>query len=84
LLDRYLARGGYDGQLADEPSRERADNLWQPVPGDPGAHGRFDAIARDHGASFGLLANRALLLLMGAGIGAAGIAASHRWRRRAG
>jgi NAD(P)-dependent dehydrogenase (short-subunit alcohol dehydrogenase family) len=42
LVDRYLARTGYDAQQTDEPAPEdRPDNLWTPVPGDHGAHGRF-------------------------------------------
>ena len=50
LLDRYLGRTGYSAQQADEPAdRDRASNLWQPVPGDRGAHGRFDEQA--HGRS---------------------------------
>ncbi len=44
LIDRYLARAGYSGQLSDEPLGEDAPaNLYEPVPGDYGAHGRFDA-----------------------------------------
>jgi len=47
LLDRYLAATGFAGQQDSEPvSPDRRDNLWQPVPGDHGAHGRFDATAR--------------------------------------
>ena len=42
LLDRYLARTGYDAQQTDEPADPyRPDNLWRPLPGDHGAHGRF-------------------------------------------
>src|SRR5438067_1609520 len=42
LLDRYLARTGYDAQQTDEPADpNRPDNLWKPLPGDHGAHGRF-------------------------------------------
>jgi short-subunit dehydrogenase len=49
LLDRYLARAGYDGQLSDEPVPADAPaNLYEPVPGDYGAHGRFDDEARAH------------------------------------
>ena len=47
LLDRYLARTGYDSQQyngVEDPNRP--DNLWQPVPGDHGAHGAFDSRAR--------------------------------------
>ena len=43
LLDRYLGRTGYESQQTDERERpDRPANLWQPVPGDHGAHGRFD------------------------------------------
>lgn len=43
LGDRYLARTGYRSQQTAEPrDRRRPNNLWRPVPGDPGAHGRFD------------------------------------------
>jgi len=47
LLDRYLARTGYSSQLTDRrlPGNAPA-NLFAPVPGDYGAHGRFDARAR--------------------------------------
>ena len=47
LLDRYLAKVGYSGQLTREPlPAEAPANLFEPVPGDYGAHGRFDAKAR--------------------------------------
>ncbi len=43
LIDRYLARTGYQSQQTDEPIRQdRPDNLMQPVQKDFGAHGRFD------------------------------------------
>jgi NAD(P)-dependent dehydrogenase (short-subunit alcohol dehydrogenase family) len=42
LLDRYLARTGYDAQQTDQPvDPSRTDNLWAPLPGDHGARGRF-------------------------------------------
>lgn len=42
LMDRFLARTGYDAQQTDRPADPgRPDNLWQPLPGDHGAHGRF-------------------------------------------
>lgn len=42
LMDRYLARTGYDSQQTDEPADpNRPNNLWQPLAGDHGAHGRF-------------------------------------------
>ncbi|MFL5320243.1 MAG: SDR family oxidoreductase [Myxococcaceae bacterium] len=43
LLDRYLSRAAWGGQMTDEPlDPKRPDNLLQPVPFDPGTHGRFD------------------------------------------
>jgi NAD(P)-dependent dehydrogenase (short-subunit alcohol dehydrogenase family) len=42
LMDDYLARNGYDSQQTDEPVEDgRRDNLWEPIPGDRGAHGEF-------------------------------------------
>ncbi|HTW26959.1 MAG TPA: SDR family oxidoreductase [Acetobacteraceae bacterium] len=47
LLDRYLASAGYKGQLTDEPRPADAPaNLFDPVTGAYGAHGRFDSRAR--------------------------------------
>jgi short-subunit dehydrogenase len=47
LMDRYLAKAGYTGQLADEPTDPDAPgNLFEPLRGAYGAHGRFDARAR--------------------------------------
>lgn len=50
LLDCYLGRSGYDSQQTQEPvDPNRPNNLWEPVPGDHGAHGSFDE--RAHGSS---------------------------------
>ena len=47
LLDRYLARTGYSGQLTEEPlPAEAPANLFKTADGDYGAHGRFDDRAR--------------------------------------
>ncbi|WP_175409251.1 SDR family oxidoreductase [Streptomyces sp. TRM64462] len=52
LLDRYLARTGYDSQqTADTIPPDRPHNLWHPLDGDDGrdfgAHGVFDSTAHD-------------------------------------
>ena len=48
LLDHILARTGYASQQHDgSEDPNRPNNLWQPVPGDHGAHGAFDARASD-------------------------------------
>ena len=42
LGDRYLARTGFDSQQTDEPADpNQPNNLWHPLPGDRGPHGRF-------------------------------------------
>jgi hypothetical protein len=79
LLDHYLARTGYESQQTDEPADpNRPNNLWEPVPGDHGAHGVFDD--RSSGHSLQLLADthRGLLALMGLGFACAAYAAFSR------
>ncbi|MGI4795738.1 MAG: SDR family oxidoreductase [Janthinobacterium lividum] len=47
LIDKYLAKAGYSGQLTDEPLGPNAPaNLYEPVPGAYSAHGRFDGRSR--------------------------------------
>jgi NAD(P)-dependent dehydrogenase (short-subunit alcohol dehydrogenase family) len=47
ILDRYLASRAYEGQFGPEPlPAHRPDNLFEPVAGDYGSHGRFDARAK--------------------------------------
>ena len=46
-IDRYLARTGYSSQVTDQPlPPDPPANLYEPVPGPYGAHGRFDNRAR--------------------------------------
>jgi short-subunit dehydrogenase len=48
FADHYLARMGYQAQQYNGPEDpNRPNNLWQPVPGDHGAHGSFDKRARN-------------------------------------
>jgi hypothetical protein len=59
------------------PRRSRPHNLWEPVPGDHGAHGAFDDRARDTSLQLWASKNRGLLALAGAGLaGAAGLLAA--------
>jgi NAD(P)-dependent dehydrogenase (short-subunit alcohol dehydrogenase family) len=45
--DRILLRNGWDGQHTGEDKPAGSpDNLFDPLPGDHGAHGRFDAMSR--------------------------------------
>ena len=49
--DWVLSRNGYEGQMTSEPEDpDRRHNLWEPLPGDHGAHGTFDAKSKDFSA----------------------------------
>jgi NAD(P)-dependent dehydrogenase (short-subunit alcohol dehydrogenase family) len=41
--DRYLAKNGIEDQLTDEAREREEHNLWEPVEGDRGSHGPFNA-----------------------------------------
>ncbi|MFE9707864.1 SDR family oxidoreductase [Streptomyces sp. NPDC005930] len=89
LLDRYLARTGYDGQQTDRPvDPARPANLWKPpddtAPDDYGAHGIFDDEAHARSLQFWLSRRRGPLALAGAVTGVAAAALAGGLRRRAG
>jgi NADP-dependent 3-hydroxy acid dehydrogenase YdfG len=59
LLDRWLGRTGYAAQQTDEPAPpDRRDDVDAPLPGDRGAHGRFDTRARRRSAELWLRTHR--------------------------
>lgn len=82
-LDYYLAQTCYDGQQTDQPvSPDRPNNLFEPVPGDPGTHGIFDSRARDYSAQLWQTTHRGWLAAAGVGIAAllcASVLGSKRW-----
>ncbi len=86
LGDRYLARTGYEGQMTDDPETGRPDNLFATVEGDFGAHGRYDAVARDRSAFFWLDTHKGWLLWAVAGGLTWGVTVASAWRalRKAG
>jgi len=62
VLDRVLAKRGYDGQITPEPVPPNAcANLYEPCDTNPGAHGRFDREALTSSAQWWLTSNRALV-----------------------
>jgi short-subunit dehydrogenase len=64
LADRYLARNAYGAQQTDQPvDPARRDNLFEPVPGDQGAHGPFDDKARGRSVQLRLNKHRIPLLV---------------------
>ena len=49
--DWVLSRNGIKGQMTSEPEDpNRRNNLWEPLPGDHGAHGTFDTKSKDFSA----------------------------------
>ncbi|HWQ53629.1 MAG TPA: SDR family oxidoreductase [Bryobacteraceae bacterium] len=80
LLDRQLARTGFDSQQTDGPVQPgRPDNLWEPLPGDRGAHGAFDDRSWSFSPQFWANKNRKWLMLGACVVGSA--AALWRVRR---
>ncbi|HTR41928.1 MAG TPA: SDR family oxidoreductase [Pseudomonadales bacterium] len=62
LMDHYLGRNCYKAQQTNEPEDvDRPDNLFKPVPGDPGTHGTFDHRARRYSLQLWLDKHRKLL-----------------------
>ena len=85
LLDRYLAATALKGQQGRQPvSPARRDNLWEPVPGDHGAHGRFDANARTRSSQLWVTTHRAGVALGAVAVALLGIGAALLRRRARG
>jgi NAD(P)-dependent dehydrogenase (short-subunit alcohol dehydrogenase family) len=76
LVDRYLAKTGFASQQTDRPIPPgRKDNLFEPAPGNPGAHGRFDAISHRKSRELWLTEHRGRVALGAAlALAASGIA----------
>ncbi len=80
LTDWYLARTGYAGQMTTEPLEAgELDNLYEPVKGDYGAHGRFGDGARRTSWEMFTSRHRDAMTI---GILLAGIWTIRRWLRR--
>jgi NAD(P)-dependent dehydrogenase (short-subunit alcohol dehydrogenase family) len=86
VLDRYLARTGFDAQQTDQPKPpDQPANLWQPADGDGGhdfgAHGLFDDQAHPHSPQVWASQHHGVLAGAGAGL-VVGAVALARWRHR--
>lgn len=82
LVDRMLARQGYDGQQSGETAQARPDNLFQPMDDvqDHGASGRFGEGARRRVTAYrpDLLRAAGAAIACAAVLGAVGLARRHR------
>jgi len=82
VLDRYLARTGVKAQQTNQPDDpDRPVNLWQPVPGDLGAHGDFDHRSHPRSGHFWATTHRAILAGAAVAAGAAATSAAVVRRR---
>src|SRR4051794_33251261 len=80
LMDRYLARTNEQAQQSDieiDPE-QREDNLLEPPPGDPGAHGRFDDTAHPRSPQWWLNTHRSLVAAAAAAGAAVAVTAARR------
>lgn len=69
LGDLYLGKTGVDAQQTQEPANsDQPNNLWDPVPGDPGAHGTFDEQANGRSVQLWATTHRRWLALTAAGV----------------
>ncbi|HEY1025147.1 MAG TPA: SDR family oxidoreductase [Sphingobacteriaceae bacterium] len=67
--DYYLAKTGFDGQFTSEPKDPgQKDNLYEPIPGDHGAHGPFSDQAHSFSAQLWLTRNRGIVAACMAGL----------------
>lgn len=81
LLDHYLGRIGFDGQQGEEPEEPgRRDNLYEPLPGDAGAHGVFDDKATDRSPHLWSNTHRGAIALCVGALALAGLASLMRRR----
>jgi hypothetical protein len=87
LLDRYLARTGYESQQRPEPADpDRPNNLYAPLDGpqgrDHGAHGVFDDRATSRSVELWASTHRGLIAVAGAGLAALSLGAVAAKRAR--
>lgn len=67
--DWWLAKTGYQGQQTTEPEDpNRLNNLYEPLPGDFGAHGSFDLLANDFSPQAWATMHKKEILLSVAGL----------------
>jgi NAD(P)-dependent dehydrogenase (short-subunit alcohol dehydrogenase family) len=86
LLDRYLARTGFDSQQTSQPKpTDQAANLWEPADGDDGrdygSHGLFDEQSHAHSPQVWASQHHGAVALAGVGVVTAALALARLARR---
>jgi NAD(P)-dependent dehydrogenase (short-subunit alcohol dehydrogenase family) len=80
--DLVLLKSGWKSQhTGEEKPQDSPDNLFEPIPGDPGAHGRFDDRSRTSTAWTWLRLHRGRAALVGIAATLAAPALRRRWVR---
>ena len=79
LLDRFLARHGWDPQFVDAPNEQNGDILFHTLPGDPGAHGPYTS--REQGPDLQMRLRQSAAATLFVGLGGVLAAAGLLWRR---
>ena len=83
LLDKYLAKTNFDAQqYGGEVDPNRPNNLWEPLPGDHGAHGTFDDRSESFSKELWISQNKEWLTVAGLGLAATGVALWFLRRRK--
>ena len=83
LIDRYLARNGYESQQREQPERPgRPDNLFETLPGDRGAEGPFTDRSRRSSIQLWLRERPLLTIASALGMVAAGLTLAVRHRAK--
>ncbi len=73
FADRVLANTGFDGQQTDTPvSKDRRNNVWEPVPEDRGAYGNFGDISANKSYTLWAGMNRNIVMAV-AGLAVIGL-----------
>ncbi len=84
IADHYLASHAYESQQTKRPlDPHRPDNLFEPVPGDHGAHGPFDHLAKDRSIEWWAAKHRYALLTGALGVIML-VSGLRRWARAGG
>lgn len=85
ILDHYLSKAAWEGaMLPEKVDPDQPDNFWEPLPGDHGAHGDFDKLARDFSLELWAREHRkellagGLALAIGAGLLATCLRGNHK------